>query len=121
MSTIDKNQVVDDQIQIPVELCKRGSGLSVVLLTLPRGYFREPFFIDSLARSFSILKPEIKLPDYKGVAKKVIGEITPEEKNTEVSDKELEDMSKLKKEVVTNLAELIYAPEFHPDTRLFLV
>lgn len=63
MSTIDKNQVVEDQIQIPVELCKRGSDLFVVLLTLPRGYFREPFFIDSLARSFSILKAEIKLPE----------------------------------------------------------
>ena len=62
MSTIDKNQVVEDQIQIPVELCKRDSGLFVVLLTLPRGYFREPFFIDSLARSFSILKAEIRLP-----------------------------------------------------------
>ena len=35
--------------------------------------------------------PEIKLPDYKEVAKKTIGGITPEEKNLEVSDKELED------------------------------
>lgn len=63
MSTIEKNQVVDDQIQIPVELCRRDTGLFVVLLRLPRGYFREPFFIDSLARSFSILKAEIKLPE----------------------------------------------------------
>ena len=63
MSAIGQNQVVEDQIQIPVELCKRDSDLFVVLLTLPRGYFREPFFIDSLARSFSILKAEIKLPE----------------------------------------------------------
>jgi len=63
MSTIDKNQVVEDQIKIPVELCKRDSDLFVVLLTLPRSYFREPFFIDSLARSFSILEAEIKLPE----------------------------------------------------------
>ncbi|MFA5777970.1 MAG: trigger factor [Candidatus Paceibacterota bacterium] len=35
--------------------------------------------------------PEIKLPDYKNVAKKIISGITEEEKNTEVSDKELED------------------------------
>lgn len=35
--------------------------------------------------------PEIKLPDYKDVAKKIISSITKEEKNTEVSDKELED------------------------------
>lgn len=34
---------------------------------------------------------EIKLPDYKEIAKKIIGGITSEEKNTEVSDKELED------------------------------
>jgi len=35
--------------------------------------------------------PEIKLPDYKEIAKKIIGGITSEEKNIEVSDKELED------------------------------
>ncbi|MFA6353930.1 MAG: trigger factor [Candidatus Paceibacterota bacterium] len=35
--------------------------------------------------------PEIKLPDYKGVAKKVIGEITDAEKSTLVSDEELEN------------------------------
>ncbi len=35
--------------------------------------------------------PEIKLPDYKSIAKKIISEITPEEKNTEVTDKEMED------------------------------
>lgn len=63
MPTVAQNQIVDDQIQIPVELCKRGPGLFVVSLTLPRGYFRDPFFIDSLARSFSILKAKIKLPE----------------------------------------------------------
>ncbi len=63
MSTIRQNQVVDNQVQIPVELCRRDPGLFVVLLTLPRGYFREPFFIDSLARFFGILKTEIKLPE----------------------------------------------------------
>ena len=63
MSTIGKTEVVDDQVEIPVELCKRGSDLFVVLLTLPRVHFREPFFIDSLVRSSSILKVEIKLPE----------------------------------------------------------
>jgi hypothetical protein len=33
-----------------------------VSLALPRDYFRDPFFIDSLAKSFNILKSEIKLP-----------------------------------------------------------
>jgi len=35
--------------------------------------------------------PEIKLPDYREVAKKIISAITKEEKDTTVSDKELED------------------------------
>lgn len=35
--------------------------------------------------------PEIKLPDYKDIAKKTISGITKEEKNTEVTEKELED------------------------------
>ncbi len=35
--------------------------------------------------------PEIKLPDYKQIAKKTISEITEEEKNTEPTEKEVED------------------------------
>jgi trigger factor len=35
--------------------------------------------------------PEIKLPDYKDLAKKVISKITDAEKNTEVSDEDLEN------------------------------
>lgn len=35
--------------------------------------------------------PEIKLPDYKNAAKKIIAGIAVEEKNTDVTDKELED------------------------------
>ncbi|MFA6301033.1 MAG: trigger factor [Candidatus Paceibacterota bacterium] len=35
--------------------------------------------------------PEIKLPEYKELAKKVISEVTDAEKSTEVTDKELED------------------------------
>ncbi len=62
MPTINQNRIVDDQIQIPVELWECSSELFIVSLTLPRGYFREPFFIDSLAKSFDILKSEIKLP-----------------------------------------------------------
>ena len=63
MPTISKNKIVDDVVQIPVELQKRDSDLFVVSLSLPRGYFRDPFFIDSLAKSFNILKSEIKLPE----------------------------------------------------------
>jgi len=35
--------------------------------------------------------PEVELPEYKGIAKKAIGELTEEEKNTEVTEKEVED------------------------------
>jgi trigger factor len=35
--------------------------------------------------------PEMKLPDYKQIAKKVVSEIKEEEKNTDVTEKELED------------------------------
>mgnify|MGYP001559419695 FL=1 len=35
--------------------------------------------------------PEMKLPDYKQIAKKTIFELTTEEKSTEVTEKELED------------------------------
>lgn len=35
--------------------------------------------------------PEIKLPDYKGIAKKIISEISNEEKNITVSDEDLEN------------------------------
>ena len=35
--------------------------------------------------------PEIELPDYKKIAQKIISEVTDEEKNTEVAEKEFED------------------------------
>ena len=35
--------------------------------------------------------PEMKLPDYKNISKEIISTLTDEEKNTEVTDKELED------------------------------
>lgn len=35
--------------------------------------------------------PEVKLPDYKKIATKIISKITDEEKNTEVTEKEVED------------------------------
>ncbi len=35
--------------------------------------------------------PEIKLADYKKISKKILGDIKPEEKNIEVSEKDLED------------------------------
>ena len=37
------------------------------------------------------IMPEIKMPDYKQIAKKTIFELTTEEKSTEVTEKELED------------------------------
>jgi trigger factor len=35
--------------------------------------------------------PEMQLPDYKQIAKKVVSEVTAEEKNTEPTEKEIED------------------------------
>ena len=35
--------------------------------------------------------PAIKLPDYKSIAKKIVGSVTDAEKNFEVTEKELED------------------------------
>lgn len=63
MPTINQKEIASDQVQIPVELQKRNSDLFVVSLSLPRGYFSDPFFIDSLAKSFNILKSKIKLPE----------------------------------------------------------
>jgi len=60
---IDSKHIVEDQVQIPVELRKSGTDLFVVSLIWPRGYFRDPFFIDSLARLSFISKSEIKLPE----------------------------------------------------------
>ncbi len=37
------------------------------------------------------IMPEMELPDYKQIAKKIISETTEEEKNTEVTEKEIED------------------------------
>jgi trigger factor len=39
----------------------------------------------------TVTMPEIALPDYKKIAQKVISEIKDEEKNTDVTEKELED------------------------------
>jgi len=61
--TINQKEIVSDHVQIPVELCKHDSDWFVVSLSLPRGYFKDPFFIDSLAKSFNILKAEIRLPE----------------------------------------------------------
>lgn len=38
--------------------------------------------------------PEIKLPDYKNISKKIVGEITEEEKNIVVSDEDVENTIK---------------------------
>ncbi len=61
MSNINKEYTTSENIRIPVDLLRNEQGLFVVSLLLPRTYFREPFFIDSLAKSFNILKSEIKL------------------------------------------------------------
>lgn len=63
MSIINRSQIVDGRVQIPFELRRSDSGLFVVSLMLPRGYFRDPFFIDSLAKQFNSLKSKIKLPE----------------------------------------------------------
>ncbi len=52
-----------DEVQIPVAMNKVGDSYEVVLFKLPKNYFKEPFFIDSLAKNFDILKTQIKLPE----------------------------------------------------------
>ena len=62
MSTITKNPLVD-QVQIPIEILKRGNDFYVASLITSRTYFRDPFFIDSLAKILPGIKSQIKLPE----------------------------------------------------------
>ncbi len=62
MSTITENSVVD-KVQIPIEISKRGNDFYVVQLITFRTYFRDPFFIDSLAKILPEVKGQIKLPE----------------------------------------------------------
>jgi hypothetical protein len=62
MSTITKKSVVDE-VKIPIELLKRGNDFYVVSLDISRTYFRDPFFIDSLANILPDVKSQIKLPE----------------------------------------------------------
>jgi trigger factor len=57
------------------------------------------------------LMPEIKLPDYKKIANKIISDITDKKKNIEVTEKEVEDTildirkSRAKKQHITDVAQ----------------
>lgn len=62
MSTITENSVVD-KVKIPIEISKRGNDFYVVSLITSRTYFRDPFFIDSLAKILPDVKSQIKLPE----------------------------------------------------------
>lgn len=57
-----KMESQQDEVVIPVGLEKRGQDILIVSLRLPRKYYRDPFFVDSLASSFDIVRSEIKLP-----------------------------------------------------------
>lgn len=52
-----------DIVEIPVTLKEINSEINVVSFKIPGVYFREPFFIDSLAKNFRILKSQIRLPN----------------------------------------------------------
>ncbi len=67
--------------------------------------------------------PEIKLPDYKNVAKKVLGEVKPEEKEIKVTDEDLEntimDIRKSRAPKV-HMADHVHTdePHEHPEPEL---
>lgn len=62
MFTIQQHGVAADEVLVPVDLRRDKSNIFVVAFLLPRSYFCEPFFVDSLAKSFDFLKSQIKLP-----------------------------------------------------------
>lgn len=62
MPTTDNNAANEDEIRLPVGLKQTESGLEVVLFKVKRTHFREPFFIDSLAKYPFVSKSQIKLP-----------------------------------------------------------
>lgn len=51
------------EVKVPVDLKWKDGHLFVVLFTIKRTHFRDPFFIDSLAKVYDILQPQIKLPE----------------------------------------------------------
>ena len=52
---------ITKEVQLPVSLKQTELGLMVVLFKVNRTYFREPFFIDSLAKYPFVFKPQEKL------------------------------------------------------------
>lgn len=55
--------MTNDKVGVPVTLRVAGSKIYVVCFDLVRTHFREPFFIDSLGRHFSVVKTQIKPPE----------------------------------------------------------
>jgi len=55
--------MTNDNVEVPIMLEKTESGLYVVSFILPRVHFKEPFFVDSLAKYFPVIKSQIKLPE----------------------------------------------------------
>ncbi len=51
------------EVKVPVDLRWKDDQLFVVLFTMKRTHFRDPFFIDSLAKVYDILHSQIKLPE----------------------------------------------------------
>src|SRR3989338_17388 len=72
-----------------------------------------------------VVMPEIKLPDYKKIAKKIVDDISPTEKETAVSDEELENTivdirkSRAPKKHITNpdleTSDVSNLPEFNDE------
>jgi len=54
--------MINDIVEIPITITKINSKINIISLKTQRIYFNEPFFIDSLAKNFNILKSQIKLP-----------------------------------------------------------
>jgi hypothetical protein len=52
-----------DSVLMPLEVVKKGDTLWVACFRLPRMYYREPFFIETIATQFPHIESHIKLPE----------------------------------------------------------
>lgn len=50
-------------VQVPVDAYNGPTGVHILSLPVERSHFREPFFIDSLSKSYGAIKSLVKLPE----------------------------------------------------------
>jgi hypothetical protein len=56
-------KMTNDTVEIPVAIERIRLEIYIVSFLLPRVHLREPFFIDSLAKNFKVIRSQIKLPE----------------------------------------------------------